>query len=455
MTDRMFLTTPAAVRLYDGVKELPIVDYHCHLSPAEIAADRPFETIGELWLGGDHYKWRLMREAGIEERLITGDAPWREKFIAFASALEKAPGSPLYHWAAMELARYFGITTPLSAATAAEIYEAANRVIREEKLSPVALLKRERVEAVCTTDDPADPLTYHEQIAASDCPVRVLPSFRTDRLLQFARPAYTAYLERFGAAAGVEITDLGSLKEAILRRLDDFTAHGCRFTDVGIPDFPDRVAPESEADRTFGRILAGQTVPPEAAHGLLGYLYRFLGSAYRERNLVMQWHLSVIRNANTALFEAQGPDRGGDCVGDPVPGADIVRMLDAIEQNGGLPETILYTLNESNAAQIASIAGSFRRVRSGAAWWFCDHKRGIERQLSVIAENSPLGCFAGMLTDSRSFLSYARHDYFRRILCDFLGKAVEAGEFPEESAAAAARAVSYENASALIQGDKA
>lgn len=445
------LSSPVAHQLFDAVKELPIVDYHCHLSPQEIWEDKPFTDIGQIWLSGDHYKWRLMRTAGFDERYITGDAPWKEKFSCYAEAVSLAPGHPLYHWSHMELSRYFGIDTPLSGATAPAIWEQANRCIHDNALSPRKLLALSRVETVCTTDDIADDLRYHRLLRDdATLSVRVLPSYRYDNVLLIRREGYAAYIQRLSEAAGMEITDLASLQAAAQQRLTYFISLGCRITDVGIPDFPDRVADADEAERTWKAAVAGQPVSDAAYSGFLGYMFRFFGRLFCQNGLVMQWHLSPLRNANTPLFQALGPDCGGDCVGDAVSGAALAAMLDAIHKDGGLPATVLYTLNPSNAAQMASIAAAFPGVRCGAAWWFCDHKRGIAEQLCTIAENGALGTFPGMLTDSRSFLSYARHEYFRRILCSLVGRWVEDGEYDRHAAVRLVRRLCYENTKTLI-----
>lgn len=445
------LSSPTAHRLFETVKELPIVDYHCHLSPKEIWEDEPFSDIGQLWLAADHYKWRLMRTAGIAEHYITGAASRQEKFCRYAEAVSLAPGHPLYHWSHMELSRYFGISEPLNAATAPAIWEQANHRICEQALSPRKLLAMSRVETVCTTDDIADDLQYHRLLREdASLGVRVLPSFRYDNVLLIRREGYAAYIQRLAVAADTEITDLASLIEAVRRRLAYFVSLGCRVTDVGIPDFPDRVADADEADRTLRAALAGQPVDDAAYSGFLGYMFCFFGHLFCQNGLVMQWHLSPLRNANTPMFEALGADCGGDCVGDAVSGTALAAMLDAIHRDGGLPATILYTLNPSNAAQMASIAAAFPGVRCGAAWWFCDHKRGITEQLCTIAENGALGTFPGMLTDSRSFLSYARHEYFRRILCDLVGGWVEAGEYDMQAAEVLVRRLCYENTKTLI-----
>ena len=452
MNPQYLLNGKTACALYDSVQNLPIIDYHCHLSPREIYEDRPFENIGQMWLAGDHYKWRLMRTAGVDERYITGDADWYEKFLHFAVALEFAAGNPLYHWSHMELSRFFGIDEPLTAASAPDIYARANAYIRTHALSPRKLMQDARVQTVCTTDDVADDLLWHRRIREdATFDVRVLPSFRTDNLLLMRRTDYPAYVARLSAAAGVQVRDLAALKTAVENRLIFFVQNGCRFTDVGIPLFPTAVADEKKADATFRALLRGETATDADYAALVGNLYVFLGRLYRKNGLVMQWHLAVTRNANTALFERCGADCGVDCVGDMLRGSDLIAMLDTLQKNDALPETILYSLNEANAAQIASIAGAFPHVRCGAAWWFCDHKRGIREEMEIIAENGTLGAFLGMLTDSRSFLSFARHDYFRRILCTMLGEWVDAGEYPLESAKLLARKIAYDNIRKLTE----
>lgn len=450
MKKNYLLENKTAQTLYEAVKSLPIVDYHCHLSPKEIYEDQPFDNIGQMWLAGDHYKWRLMRTAGIDEYFITGQASWHDKFVHYAQALEYAAGNPLYHWSHMELSQFFEIDTPLREDTAEEIWQQANAYILQKQLSPRKLIQQSGVEVICTTDDITDSLEWHEKIRADQTfGTTVIPSYRTDNLMLMRRDGYLDYLKKLSGVSGIEINSLGSLKAAAQKRMDFFVENGCRFTDVGMPYFPDHIADEETADRTFRQILAGEEIPDHAYLGLIGNLYVFLGKLYQERNLVMQLHLAVIRNANGTLFEQLGADCGVDTVGNPVDGKDLITVLDAINRNSGMPQTVIYTLNASNAAQIASIAGAFPNVRCGAAWWFCDHKRGIEEEINVIAENSALGEFLGMLTDSRSFLSYARHDYFRRILCNMVGNWVEKDEYDGASAQKLVSRISYENVKKL------
>lgn len=452
MNSTYLLHNKTAHSLFEAVKDLPIIDYHCHLSPQEIYDDKPFDNIGEIWLGGDHYKWRLMRTAGIDEKYITGNSTWYEKFKAYVRAIEFSAGHPLYHWSHMELSKYFGINLTICEENADEIWNKANAYIKSSGMSPQKLISASNVEVVCTTDDITDTLEWHKKIK-SDKTVNtaVLPSFRNDNLLLMRREGYLSYVNKLAEASGIEITDLKTLKLAIEQRLDYFVENGCKYTDVGIAYFPNRVASEKEASETWNKVLLNRPISDEEYMGLLGYLYVFFAELYKKHRLVMQWHIGVIRNVNTELYTKLGADCGADCVGDPVSGSDLANMLDAINNNSGLPDTVIYTLNQDCAAQTACIAAAFSRVRAGAAWWFCDHKRGIEDEINIISESASLGSFLGMLTDSRSFLSYARHEYFRRILCNMVGKWVEDGEYSEKSAQRLVEKICYYNVKDLTE----
>lgn len=451
MQENYLLPTETARRLYEKVRTAPIYDYHCHLSPKEIWEDCVFSDIGDLWLSGDHYKWRLMRAAGIPEDKIRGSADNHTKFLAYAEAIAGAAGSPLYAWTKMELALYFGISQPLSPETAEAIWEQANRIIKEQKLSPRKMIENAGVRFIATTDDAADPLTYHK-LLQEDPSVKftVTPSFRTDNLLLIKKKDYADYIARLSEAAETDIRDLDTLKRALCKRMDAFTALGCKFSDVGIPDFPGKEGTEAEADRAFRSALSGKEITETDYNAFLWQMYLFLGAEYKKRGMVMQLHLAVLRNINTPLFLEEGPDSGGDAIGDPLPGSHIARLFNALHSGNALPETILYTLNPSVTAQLCSVAGSFPGVRLGAAWWFNDHKRGIREVLETVAEMHHLGAFLGMLTDSRSFLSYARHDYFRRILCTLLAEWCDSGEF-DGDAAALAEKICYKNIYDLIK----
>ena len=433
MKQNWLLSSQTAVELYESVKELPIVDYHCHLSPKEIWEDQPFENIGEIWLAHDHYKWRLMREHGIDEERITGNASWKEKFFAFAEAIATAAGNPLYHWTQLELERYFNISLPLNPDTAEEIWAEANRRIEEQGLSPRKQIINSKVEALATTDDIIDSLEYHKKLREdSSFSVKVVPTFRTDRLVNVHLADYCDYLKQLEAASGVSITDLNGLKEAVVRRLDFFVEQGCSITDVGMGIFPNRVADEAEATAAFARRLAEQPLTDAELNGLIGYLHLFLSAEYQKRDLAAQWHLASVRNVNSAVYRKLGPDSGVDCMSSLIPVEDILHLLDAIQENSGLPKIILYTLNPGQLSAFSVIAGCFPRVIMGTAWWFCDHKDGIAETIRAVAATAHLGTFLGMLTDSRSFMSYTRHEYFRRILCSVLAEWIDGDEFQND-----------------------
>ncbi len=444
MVKNYLLQNKTALSLYESVKNLPIIDYHCHLSPKEIYEDKVFENIGKMWLECDHYKWRLMRACGIDECFITGAASWHDKFLKYAEAVEMSPGNPLYHWSHMELSMYFGIDDALTSQSAEDIWTRANAHIKNNSLSPQKLIKQSGVEVICTTDDIVDSLEWHQKLKTS-FDVKVIPSYRTDNLLLMLREGYLDYLDKLSQVSRVGIINLATLKLAAKLRLEFFCSNGCKFSDIGIPYFPNAVYADEQADDVFLKILNRKTVSEQDYLGLVGNMYVYLGGLYKKYGLVMQLHLSVMRNVNTVLFNTLGADCGVDTVGDCVTGPCLANILDAINKSSGLPKTIIYTLNPANASQIASIAHAFRDVSCGAAWWFCDHKRGIREQLEVIAENGSLGKFYGMLTDSRSFLSYARHDYFRRILCTLIGEWVELDEYNPHSAQTIARKICYQN----------
>lgn len=440
------LESKTAENLYKIAKDMPIIDYHCHLSPKEIYEDKLFDNIGQIWLGSDHYKWRLMRTSGIDEEYITGEKTFKEKFIKYCSALEFAAGNPLYHWSHMELSTFFGIDDSITSQNAENIWNEANKYIAETKMSSRKLIEQSNVGVICTTDDIIDDLSWHKKIAEDKTfNTKVLPSFRTDNLLLIKRSGYTDYIKKLNEVSGVEIGDFETLKNAVSNRLDFFCSNGCRCTDLGIPLFPNRIADDFECDNTFKAVLNGKEITDKEYNGFVGNMYVFLNGLYKEKNLISQWHLAVVRNSNSVLAEKLGADCGVDCVSNVIDGNSLIMLLDAINKKSGLPKTVIYTLNESNIAQIASIAGAFPNVKCGAAWWFCDHKRGIEDEIKVIAENGCLGEFYGMLTDSRSFLSYARHDYFRRILCNIIGDWVDKGEFAAESAEKLIKKLCYEN----------
>jgi len=443
------LKSKFAEALYKEVKDLPIIDYHCHLSPKEIYEDEPFDNIGVMWLAGDHYKWRLMRSNGVDEKYITGDATWEEKFNYFIETVATAYGNPIQDWVALELEMFFGITLPLKKENAKAIWEKANAVIKEKKLSPRKLIKMANVEFIATTDDPTDTLEYHKLIAEDKSfTVKVVPSFRVDNILLAKDRNYKSYITKLGDAAGVKVADLSSLEEAIIKRMDYFKSLGCKFSDVGTEAFADGIATKEEADRTFKRLLANGEYTEKEYLAFVGYMLVFLGNEYAKRDMAMQLHICVTRNSNTAMFEKCGRDAGFDCVGDALDIRRVREVLDALNSMNGLPETIIYTLNPSMYYTLITLCGAFRKVHMGISWWFCDHKRGMYETLEYVTELLHVTNMVGMLTDSRSFLSYVRHDYYRQIVCDFLGGIIKDAD---ADAISIAKALCYTNAKKIIE----
>ena len=449
MDKDFLLSTPTAKQLYHGIAAgEPIIDYHCHLDPKEIYEDRRFENITQLWLGGDHYKWRLMRAAGVDERFITGDASDREKFQKWAETLSLAAGNPLYHWSHLELKNYFGYEGVLNGDTAEEVWQLCNEKL--EGLSARKLIVDSNVKALCTTDDPADSLEWHQKLAADGSfPVRVLPSFRPDRALHIEKADYLDYLSRLG-----NIGSFSQLVEALCARLDFFVACGCRVSDHGLAAVPYAPAAPEEIEAVFQKRLAGHLLTAAEEKQFKTALLLALGREYRRRGVVMQLHFGVRRDLSRRLFAAVGPDAGGDAIGDAVPIGELAAFLDALDATDELPRTILYSLDPNDNAAIETVMGAFQtgeavsKLQHGSAWWFNDNKRGMVEQLSSLAAQGYLAGFIGMLTDSRSFLSFARHEYFRRILCELLGSWVEAGEFPNDERAlrAIVEGICYRNA---------
>ena len=445
MRDDFLLHSNTARDLYESVKDLPIYDYHCHLSPKEIWEDKPFSDVTDMMLDHDHYKWRLMRSAGIPEELITGHKTSvgiskQDRFTAYAKALEGAAGNPLYHWTHMELAEFFGIEEALCADNASAIRERANAALRDHELSPRSVLKKEKVKLVVTTDDPADGLEYHKLLAGIGfTDFSMTPAFRPDRVLMLNKigtpEAFKGYISRLGDVCGAEIYNLDTLKEALDRRMQAFCALDCRFADIGISYFPEKPSGEGSAEQAFLSALRGEKPDSADFNAYLWDMYLFIGKMCHDMRVLLQLHTSVARNVNTRLFRKLGPDSGIDCVSDPVPVHAVQELLDALDSQKALPEMIIYTLDPGSAETLAISAGCFRGVRLGAAWWFCDQLAGIRDTLEIYARQGQLSSFFGMLTDSRSFLSYVRHDYFRRIAADLLAGWVDNGEFSGDAAA--------------------
>ncbi len=450
LDENFMLSTRTAQRLYrDVAAGQPIIDYHCHLSAKEIYEDRRFENLTRVWLEGDHYKWRLMRSFGIEERYITGEAEDKQKFLKWVEAVETAIGNPLYHWSHLELKNYFDYRGSISRANAEQIWQIGEQKLAREDFSARNLILRSGVEVLCTTDDPADSLEWHEKLRESDFKVKVLPSFRPDRALGIEKEDYSTYLERLGS-----IKSFADLKEALKKRLEAFTALGCRVSDHGMDAVPFVPASEAEIESIFQKRLAGEMPTVKEQKQFKTALLLFLGAQYAQRNMVMQLHFGVMRDLNERIYAALGADAGIDAIGDAVSMKDLAAFLNALDVQGALPKTILYSLNPQDNAGIVSVMGAFQtseargKLQQGSAWWFNDHKQGMRAQLSTLAAEGHLAAFVGMLTDSRSFLSYARHEYFRRILCDVIGEWVESGEYPCDEALLRKiiRGICYENA---------
>lgn len=462
LDDEFFLDTKAGRRLYtESAADLPIFDYHCHLSPEAIAEDAPFADIAEIWLGGDHYKWRIMRADGVPEELVSGRGDRGEKFVAYARSLQRAAGNPLLAWSHLELRRAYGIEEILTPENAHRIRERANAVMRERGDTPRRLMERFGVAVVCTTDDPADDLAAHRQLAKDPMmATKVLPTFRPDKIMNIGDAAtWKAYSQRLGAAAGIEIRRWADLVKALDLRHAYFHEIGCRISDhaVYVPEYV--LASEAELDGILSKLLAG-AVPDDSAQA--AFRTAVLLEAARldaKRGWAMQLHISALRNVRGRFFEHYGADGGADSIADlPIIGP-LARFLDSLDREGKLPKTILYGLDLTKNDALVALAGSFcgsggsgpneaARVQVGAAWWFNDQKDGMTRHLESLASIGLVGRFLGMLTDSRSFLSYPRHEYFRRLLCGWVGRMVESGELPDDDAytGAIVRAISWGNA---------
>ncbi len=455
--DRDFLlkTETAKVLYHDYAAKMPIIDYHCHVDPREIFEDRRFENIYQVWLESDHYKWRVMRSNGVEERYITGDAPEREKFQKFAEALPKAIGNPMYHWCHLELRTYFGYEGILNGDTAQEVWDLSVKKLAELDMGVRGILRQSNVAMVGTTDDPTSDLAWHKRIAEDPgISTVVAPSFRPDKALNIEKPGWAGFLAELGRVSGVEVKDLDSLEAALDQRMSAFDAAGCRAADHGLDYVPFRPAERGQADAIMKKALAGQPVIPEEAEQFKTALLLFCARRYASLDWVMQIHYNCMRNPNSAMFAKLGPDSGFDCMNNVNCAGALYALLDALYADNALPRTILYSLNPGENELLDTMIGAFQgpgvpgKLQHGSAWWFNDNKTGMRDQLISLANLSLLGNFIGMLTDSRSFLSYTRHAYFRRILCELVGGWIENGEYPAdlEQAGALIEDICYRNA---------
>ena len=442
INDDFLMTTDAARELYHGYAEkMPIIDYHCHLPPAEIAEDKTWENIAQVWLGGDHYKWRQMRSNGVDERFVTGDASWHDKFVKFAETMEVLLKNPLFDWSHLELARYFGVEERLSRATAESIWERCNARLREPGFSARGFMVRSNVKAVCTTADPVDTLEHHKAVADSGFAVRVLPTWRSDKAGKIDEPAaWNAWMDRLAAAAGTPVRTWDDFLDAMDKRHAFFESRGCVVSDYGITEIFAAPYTTGEIKAIFRKVREGGVATPAEAYKFKSaWLYEGLCADARA-NWSTQLHYSCLRNANSRMMQKLGPDTGFDCIGEWNVAESLARLFDRLESEDALPRTILYSLNPKDNEMLASLMGSFQKgpdrgkLQLGAAWWFLDQKDGMKKQIEALAALGCLGNFVGMLTDSRSFLSYTRHEYFRRILCGKLGEEMARGEIPNDIA---------------------
>jgi len=442
ITNNFMLETKAAVRLFhDYARDMPILDYHCHLPPGQIAEDHRFRNMAEIWLGGDHYKWRLMRTAGVPERFITGGASDWQKFLKWAETVPKILRNPIYHWTHMELKRPFGIGDRLlNPDTAKGIWDTCNALLAQPDFSARGIMRQFNVVLVCTTDDPTDSLEHHQAIAADEgFPIQVLPAWRPDKAMAVDNPAvFLPWVEKLEAASGTAVRTLADFREALRRRHEFFHANGCRLSDHGIETFFAEPYTEADLRRIFTKARAGNALSPdEALKFKSAMLYEFAVMDF-ERGWTQQFHLCALRNNNRRLFKALGPDVGGDSIGEWPVAEPMSRFLGRLDEEGKLARTIVYSLNPNHNAVLATMVGNFQqgptpgKLQVGSAWWFNDQADGMTEHLNVISNMSLLSPFVGMLTDSRSFLSYARHEYFRRLLCNILGGEIERGLLPRD-----------------------
>ena len=442
LSEKFLLNTQTAEKLYfEYAADQPIIDYHCHVSPKEIWEDKRFENITELWLSGDHYKWRLMRSNGVDEYYITGDADPYEKFVKFAEMLPKAIGNPMYHWCHLELKKYFGYEGVLNADTAKEVWDLCAEKLKNENMSVRGIIKQSGVAFIGTTDDPIDSLEYHRLLAGDDSfETIVAPSFRPDKAFNIDKAGWREYIAKLSEVSGVNITDLDTLKKALSNRIEYFNAHGCRASDHGLDRMVYAETDRVDLDIIIENGLDGDNINMFEAEALKTELLAFCASEYTRLGWVMQLHYNCMRNPNSKMFAELGPDTGFDCIGPKNGCRKLALLLDRLNSENNLPKTIIYSLDANDNAFIDTLIGAFQgteiagKLQHGSAWWFNDNKQGMRDQLISLANLSLLGNFVGMLTDSRSFLSYTRHEYFRRILCGLIGEWVENGEYPDDDA---------------------
>lgn len=467
MDSNFLLETETAKHLYhDYAAKLPLVDYHCHINPREIWEDRRFENLAQVWLGGrnpdgsvagDHYKWRLMRANGVPEEYVTGSKPAYERFLKFVQALEMAIGNPMYHWCHLELQQFFGITEPLTMENAPRIWNICNEKLgKDPGFTARGLIRKANVAFVGTTDDPIDSLEWHKKLAADKTlGFQVCPSFRPDKAVNLQKSGFAAYIHALSISVGREcLNTVQDVCNALVQRLEFFRQQGCRASDHGLDYVPYQEVTMEEANMAYQKALRGELLTQREIEGYQTILLMHLGQAYHRLGIVMQIHYSCLRNTNARQFRNLGPDSGYDAIAQNTCGSNVALLLSSLDATEQCPKTILYSLNPADNAQLGSLIACFQsgtmpgKIQHGSAWWFNDNKVGMAEQMTSLANQGLLGNFVGMLTDSRSFLSYARHEYFRRILCNLIGTWVENGEYPsrEETLRKIVEAICYTNA---------
>ena len=449
MNEDFLLENEVSKKLYfDYASKMPIIDYHCHIQPKEIAEDKKFKNITEIWLGGDHYKWRLMRANGVDEKYITGDGDDYEKFLAFATTLEKAIGNPVFHWSHLELKRYFGYDGVLNSKTAKDVYDLCNKKL--EGMSAKKIVAASNVKLLCTTDDPIDDLHYHDVLKEDkEFKTVVLPAWRPDKLMKINKPEFKDYIGKLSEVSGVEIKDIASLLKAIDIRLDFFTSKGCVVSDHGLDYVMYEKCDDEDANRILLKGLNQEELSQVEVDQFKTYTLTHMAKRYKELGFIMQLHYGCNRD-NNSLHPT--PDTGYDAMANYCPSDKLIKMLDEMNKNG-LPKTILYSLNPNDDELIDTVIGCFQdsscagKIQHGSAWWFNDNKTGMIKQMNSLANGGLLGNFVGMLTDSRSFISYPRHEYFRRIMCNYIGTLVYNGEYPydEDNLKEIVEGISYNN----------
>lgn len=443
------LENDVAKKLYHEYAEhMPIYDYHCHISPRMIAENHRFANIGELMLGGDHYKWRVMLSNGVDDRLCRGDASWHDKWLAFAASLKYCIGNPMYHWTHLELRRVFGIEDILSEKTAEDIWNRANEMLARDDFRCRGLIEKFGVKVICTTDDPIDDLSDHVKLAKENLSFKVYPAWRPDKVINIDRGGFVDYMNRLSRVSGIQCLNLESMIKALALRVDFFHAHGARLSDHALDTVPFGIPSTHIATEAFRKALSGAPLTESEIQSYKTYVLIELARMYKAHGWAQQYHIGAMRNNNPRMFEKYGPDVGFDSIDDTCIAQNLSHLLAEQEREGVLPKTILYCLNPKDNYVIGTMLGNFQgegipgKIQFGSGWWFCDQQFGMVEQMKALASLGLLGRFVGMLTDSRSFISYPRHEYFRRILCNLIGSWVENGEYPED----------YDTLGELIEG---